>query len=1459
MLAAPRGGALGRSAAHAFAAACAASAAASARRPLTTLCAAAAMPRVTFEQTATDAPPGLPRSGACGVALPPGHASGFAAIIFGGYTEDADKQRAPSNEAWGFRSDAQAWERIAHASAAAPRPRLVAQAVVVGDALWLIGGWDSSVSGPDAFLSDVWRLDLSTWAWEAVVPAGEALAGISRFQAAAVGAKIFIHTHRCDDHVLLLDTAAPGGPALSKAPLAPGSPAPSSRGLHSMVALRDGLYLFGGAPQSGPMLDDCWRLDLGSMAWERRAGGPAARCSAAAAAVGGRYMLIVGGAFYGAGGGLEMLGDVALYDSEADAWATPAVAGAPPAARNAAVMLPLPHGDGGAGGGARLLLQGGWRAFVESYNDTFLQESLLDVVLGATPAEQIEASALVRVCVTATITERGGGEAVQALLTAAGQPDGESAPPPVTGLLAAGATCALLCLEGELPAVQHALRALIAARGAGGGMLVKEARVLLAMEGLPSRCWRGLYGTCVPGGSSADAAEPAEPTQVVRLAAGAVAAARKVGCALAALSEADAQRQLASLASELPAPEALLALAACPELPSAAEWLAASSGPAPALALDGETEWPLQLGAAGALLRSPSSSACAPMADDEATAGRSSGAPAWAVEAEQGRRPRQEDAFCHGALRVDAAGGATRLVVGGVFDGHGGALAARTAARQLAGRVAGALAGRELTPEAVATACATGFAAIDGELAASRRAMLQGSTAVLALVTPSTIHIASCGDSRAIICHAGRAVQPVQDHTPSRADEQARVEAAGGRVLYHNGCRVMGALAMSRALGDHALRPFGVIAEPDIAHYSRRAGDEFLLLASDGLWGVVSNEDAAELVSSASARLTGAGMTRQQVAAVLPKLLTKVALARGSTDNITVMLLDVAPAPHRPSSSSSSDSCDSACSTGTRVGAPGGDPAAPAPRGAAAVTAAAIELMRQLVRDAAGSEAWKARRAAEAAAEAALAARFKPRPFGSAAAAGRSAGQQQQKQQPAAAAPAPAEAPSAAAVAALAAVEALPCRDAAPSRARDSDTAARASPFELPHAWRGRAAAGCQHCQKDAAEAGSKKRPRDLALVTPEAPLCATWSAPAKLQRVLAERVEQLAGAQHAVQARGRSEPSAPDPCAPRGRVEGGQQQQLPIQPRRRAAMGLRALQRMGDALGAIMPPLEGEPIDMLLPLYIALGVLALRVVSERLIAPRLFAAFKLRLKGDDSAEKARKAAFNVFNNSFIAASSLLMTGWLWHATAFANHGCTPFNTKPCLVGWPDLPVTREFKLVWLTVFGFYLYEMIGTALRVGCVLSTDMVVHHLITMWMMLYGYFYSLGRYGLMATALLDTSNMLLHGAKALNYVVPVLPRLEGAKQAAFKAFAASFFVCRVLLPPLALIRPGLLDGRAMPLASYATTNGLLLFIYALQLFWFAKIVRIALGHEGAGEEAGANGSSAAAVSRAPRVKAA
>jgi N-acetylneuraminic acid mutarotase len=244
--------------------------------------------------------------------------------------------------------------------------------VRIGWRLYVIGGWDPGHKrdGGD-ILSDVWALDLKTAAWQQLQlsPQGEQLQPISRFQAVAVGDDIYIHTHRNTDSILRLRTStADETPQLVSLPVNTPNGAPASRGLHSLTAVGSKLYLFGGAPKSGPMLDDLWVLDLGGdLTWQRLSPGgrpPHARCSHAAAAAGGD-IVYSGGSYYKEGGGLQPLADTFVLDTAANEWRWPDEqdGGAKPAARNAATMNKV---------GEQLVLHGGWNPFVETYNDTWV-------------------------------------------------------------------------------------------------------------------------------------------------------------------------------------------------------------------------------------------------------------------------------------------------------------------------------------------------------------------------------------------------------------------------------------------------------------------------------------------------------------------------------------------------------------------------------------------------------------------------------------------------------------------------------------------------------------------------------------------------------------------------------------------------------------------------------------------------------------------------------------------------------------------------------------------------------------------------------------------------------------------------------------------------------------------------------------------------------------------------------
>ena len=72
----------------------------------------------------------------------------------------------------------------------------------------------------------------------------------------------------------------------------------------------------------------------------------------------------------------------------------------------------------------------------------------------------------------------------------------------------------------------------------------------------------------------------------------------------------------------------------------------------------------------------------------------------------------------------------------------------------------------------------------------------------------------------------------------------------GGFVSYLGCWRAMGILAMSRALGDLFLKPY-VSAEPDVMKLALAPTDEFVILASDGVYDVFDNEQVVRIARSA--------------------------------------------------------------------------------------------------------------------------------------------------------------------------------------------------------------------------------------------------------------------------------------------------------------------------------------------------------------------------------------------------------------------------------------------------------------------------------------------------------------------------------------------------------------------------------------------------------------------------------
>lgn len=130
-----------------------------------------------------------------------------------------------------------------------------------------------------------------------------------------------------------------------------------------------------------------------------------------------------------------------------------------------------------------------------------------------------------------------------------------------------------------------------------------------------------------------------------------------------------------------------------------------------------------------------------------------------------------------------------------------------------------------------------------------------GCTALSALIYGNKVIIANTGDARCIKSNAGEATPLTLDHKPILYEEARRIINAGGYV--HNN-RVNGELNVSRTIGDLKYKrninlPHTeqmVVATPDITEFELHEDDEFLILACDGIWDVLSNQEAVDFVRS---------------------------------------------------------------------------------------------------------------------------------------------------------------------------------------------------------------------------------------------------------------------------------------------------------------------------------------------------------------------------------------------------------------------------------------------------------------------------------------------------------------------------------------------------------------------------------------------------------------------------------
>ncbi|KAL7194950.1 hypothetical protein ACSBR1_035207 [Camellia fascicularis] len=144
-----------------------------------------------------------------------------------------------------------------------------------------------------------------------------------------------------------------------------------------------------------------------------------------------------------------------------------------------------------------------------------------------------------------------------------------------------------------------------------------------------------------------------------------------------------------------------------------------------------------------------------------------------------------------------------------------------------------------------------------------------GSTSVAVLRQGEHLVIANLGDSRAVLCTRGEkdqlvSVQLTVDLKPNLPSEADRIKNCEGRVfaleeepavfrvwMPERDCP---GLAMARAFGDFCLKDFGLISTPEVFYRKLTDQDEFVVLATDGIWDVLSNNEVVKIVTSAKKR-----------------------------------------------------------------------------------------------------------------------------------------------------------------------------------------------------------------------------------------------------------------------------------------------------------------------------------------------------------------------------------------------------------------------------------------------------------------------------------------------------------------------------------------------------------------------------------------------------------------------------
>ncbi|ONK57751.1 uncharacterized protein A4U43_C09F3720 [Asparagus officinalis] len=214
----------------------------------------------------------------------------------------------------------------------------------------------------------------------------------------------------------------------------------------------------------------------------------------------------------------------------------------------------------------------------------------------------------------------------------------------------------------------------------------------------------------------------------------------------------------------------------------------------------------------------------------------------YCLVSRRGKRHLMEDGY--GV--ISDINGDSKQAFFGVFDGHGGRAAVDFVSENLGENIIRAIDRLEEGEDKLEMAMRSGYLTTDREFLS--QGVNSGACAATVLLKDGELHIANVGDCKVVMSRNKEAKTLTVSHNPGTENERNRIESLGGYVSCRNGTwRVQDSLAISRSIGDANLKEW-IISEPETRSVNLTPDCEFLVLASDGLWDKVSDEEAVNVV-----------------------------------------------------------------------------------------------------------------------------------------------------------------------------------------------------------------------------------------------------------------------------------------------------------------------------------------------------------------------------------------------------------------------------------------------------------------------------------------------------------------------------------------------------------------------------------------------------------------------------------